>query len=152
MPTFLYIIAESERGPCKIGIGGEPTGRVSSLQCGNPRTLTLHHSRQISHHLPHAVEQLAHAIAGERHRIQREWFDLPVSAAVAAVDAAIERQRSIVVSEYPVEPSRRRKAQVVMVGEKRRLKPPSALYRQRREREAGRAISVAGCSAPMAAS
>lgn len=42
---FIYVIAESNDGPCKIGIGASPEKRRDMLQVGNPRLLRTHYTR-----------------------------------------------------------------------------------------------------------
>ena len=38
---FIYVIAESEIGPCKVGFTLDPRARLQQLQVGNPRRLVL---------------------------------------------------------------------------------------------------------------
>jgi len=88
---YLYVIAETKRGPCKIGFAANPEQRLSLLQCGNPRKLVLEYKREVTGiHDANAVERMAHAHAGERNRLVGEWFDLAVYGAIACVDLAID--------------------------------------------------------------
>lgn len=39
--SYLYIIAQGEGGPVKVGISADPEPRLRQLQTGNPRRLSL---------------------------------------------------------------------------------------------------------------
>lgn len=145
MRQFIYVIAESTSGPCKIGITTDPRFRLSILQNGNPRKLTLAHYKQINYLSRLEYERVAHALAGAAYQLVGEWFDITTDSAVRAVDEACRMMD---------EPGWGEPAQVPMINDMqssyhidmneqpktiiRQLKPPSALYMARREAQRGR--------------
>jgi hypothetical protein len=73
-PQFLYIIAEDDLGPCKIGISNNVDLRLTALQTGNPRRLTVFGRMECGDAT--ALEEIAHE-ALEEFRLSGEWFDVP---------------------------------------------------------------------------
>jgi hypothetical protein len=77
----IYFIQQEDRGPVKIGFG-EPAGRLSELQCGNPQTLYLRATcgggRSEERRLHKALES---------YRVRGEWFDwvYPIPELVAKI-------------------------------------------------------------------
>lgn len=84
----LYVIAEGIDGPCKIGYADRVANRVSSLQSGNPRKLTLYHSQPCAEY--RMAERLAHSLAGYQNCVLNEWFSITVERAIAAVREACD--------------------------------------------------------------
>ncbi|MFW2380926.1 MAG: GIY-YIG nuclease family protein [Acidimicrobiales bacterium] len=73
--TYVYLL-QDEQAATKIGISGDPRGRVASLQTGHPEPLRL--VKAIGCRTTadaRAVERDLH-IHFERHRMNGEWFDL----------------------------------------------------------------------------
>jgi hypothetical protein len=68
-PVFVYFIQDA-RGPVKIGRAGDPLGRMSELQCGNPYDLTL---RAVVLAYTEDVEQRIHDMWQTAH-VRGEWF------------------------------------------------------------------------------
>jgi len=84
----LYVIAESEAGPCKVGFATEVGHRLSNLQSGNHRELRVFYQEMCIR--CRTAERIAHS-ALWRHRRMREWFDVPVTEAIRAVQEACAR-------------------------------------------------------------
>lgn len=84
---FIYVFASGARS--KIGISGDPKTRLFNLQGGSPDTvITLEFSMRGSAGVIRAAERRAHAaLAG--HALGREWFDVAVGVAIAAVKDAL---------------------------------------------------------------
>jgi hypothetical protein len=73
--TFVYLL-QDEQAATKIGISGDPRGRVASLQTGHPEPLRLVKAiRCRTAADARAVERDLHSHF-ERHRMNGEWFDL----------------------------------------------------------------------------
>ena len=73
--TFVYFI-QDEQAATKIGISGNPTQRVATLQTGHPESLILWKTiRCRSAADARAVERDLHSYF-ERQRMNGEWFDL----------------------------------------------------------------------------
>lgn len=71
---MIYFIQEGEDGPVKIGYSKENCERrLSSLQTGNPRQLTLAAVRTGAHGMPAKERELHDRFAA--HRIRGEWFE-----------------------------------------------------------------------------
>jgi len=88
MRQVIYVVAESEAGPCKIGVATNMKVRMVMLQNGNPRKLILAHTREVHWPSRFAVEAIAHALVGELHRLSGEWFEVAIADAIRAVDEA----------------------------------------------------------------
>ncbi len=84
---YVYVIVESEAGPCKIGYGHNPTARALACQAGNPRKLSL--CFQAPSDEPQAVERCARAMIGERNRLCGEWYAVTAEAARLSIERAI---------------------------------------------------------------
>lgn len=82
----LYVISEHQSGPCKIGFAVSPEKRLRTLQEANPRSLALEFQIECSNY--RFGERLAHYRAGIANHIHGEWFNIPVSQAVAVVKQA----------------------------------------------------------------
>ena len=83
---YLYVIAEVEKGPCKIGITDHVTGRLETLQLGNHRELKCFFSERIAEtrRVSRMVETKIHNSLSAR-LIRREWFDCTVEEAKKAI-------------------------------------------------------------------
>lgn len=79
--SYVYVIAENDEGPCKVGIASNPKQRLCMLQIGNPRLLTLRHAEPVAD--AGLVERIAHDLL-RKSAIRGEWF---VTDAVTAIDA-----------------------------------------------------------------
>jgi hypothetical protein len=85
--AFVYVIG-SEIGPKKIGITKSISKRLGQIKCGSPNVVSVLAERALSRHVGFAVEHLVHAVL-IKHKLSGEWFDVPLSVAVATIDKAI---------------------------------------------------------------
>lgn len=88
--TYLYVISESDQGPCKLGFSAVPERRLRQLQTGCAGKLVLFHQEAV----PSAkVKQLERALHGLlRHlKLKGEWFNLSTSDAILEVKHAVIR-------------------------------------------------------------
>ncbi len=84
------IIAETEDGPCKVGISDDPSKRLASLQIGNPRRLSIFslfggYTRREAKDLEgwvHSALYLSH--------IRGEWFDANADEIESIIDKVIK--------------------------------------------------------------
>jgi hypothetical protein len=76
-PHFIYVIAESEAGPCKLGISNDPSKRVRQLQTGHVGQLRLWHAEPAEAAKVKSLERLLHRDL-RHHRVRGEWFNLSV--------------------------------------------------------------------------
>lgn len=83
---YLYVIAESRAGPCKVGYAANVVTRLRTLQTGNSRQLSLIYYQEAANY--RMAERVAHSMLW-RHHIRREWF------AVKGEDAANTVKRAI---------------------------------------------------------
>lgn len=77
---FLYIIAESPQGPCKIGIAGNPHQRLGNMQVGNCRILTIASLWECKRRSAEQMERLLHHLMAKQ-AMRGEWFDISVEEA-----------------------------------------------------------------------
>ncbi len=82
--TYLYVIASSVEGPCKIGYSVQPEKRVRQLQTGHAQTLKLHYSELVPQHEARRIEKQIHTTIGYL-RSRGEWFNITVNDAIAEV-------------------------------------------------------------------
>lgn len=77
MTECIYVIAESQFGPVKIGRSMSPRSRLSSLQTGNPRPLELAGAWMIDDGEAQRAEMTMHAelMAQNGVKLIGEWFD-----------------------------------------------------------------------------
>lgn len=68
-PRFVYVITDPTCA-AKVGVARNPSARLTALQCGNPRPLTLSFALPGSYDL----ESYLHSRA-QRWRVQGEWFE-----------------------------------------------------------------------------
>ena len=88
-PTYLYVIG-AENGPIKIGITGNLTGRLSSIQTGCPFPAIIWFVKPIfSRALAAKHEQTIHMVYRER-RLAGEWFDIDAEQGVEAIQCEID--------------------------------------------------------------
>lgn len=78
----VYVIAESDTGPCKIGFAVDAPARLKFLQAGNPRPLRL--VSCVPHVMHRDIERRVHWALANR-QIHGEWFDVTAADATAAV-------------------------------------------------------------------
>lgn len=84
----LYVIAESPDGPSKIGFATRLANRLTSLQSGNPRKLTLFSQIETTPSEARIVERWAHSLLWAKH-LRNQWFDVPPEDAANAINQAI---------------------------------------------------------------
>ena len=82
---YIYVVAESEFGPCKIGFAERTQHRLGCLQCGNHRKLTLAFEMECPNY--RMAEKIAHRRV-LRKQLRGEWFDITVVEAINAVKQA----------------------------------------------------------------
>lgn len=76
--SYVYLIAEGEEGPVKIGVSKNPGWRICELQSGNPRKLKLIHCwLMMSRSEAFEFEQKMLRQLAER-RMAGEWIDADV--------------------------------------------------------------------------
>ena len=80
---FVYIIAESEAGPVKIGLSCNPRQRKGELQTGNHRE--LHVFAKVWCDDERQLEETLHVHFVSR-RIRGEWFDITATEAAQAAE------------------------------------------------------------------
>jgi len=74
---YVYLIAESEDGPTKIGVSNNVKRRLYALQISNPRTLKCYGARPfITTAEAFDFEAALHDTFSEYH-LRGEWFDIP---------------------------------------------------------------------------
>lgn len=83
---YVYVIADGLGGPCKLGRSDSPVARLTQLQDGNPRELTLYWSIAVDE--PELVEAATHRQL-LKHRVRGEWFAVTVEEAIKAFREAI---------------------------------------------------------------
>lgn len=84
---FVYAITNMS-GQVKIGVSIDPLARLAQLQTASHAPLTLAYAG-ISPSTGYEIEARAHEVLG-KHRMQGEWFNIPVAVAVAALAGAAE--------------------------------------------------------------
>lgn len=79
---YLYIIAETEKGPCKIGVADHVASRIEVLQLGNPRQLKCFFSERVAANRKDSrlLEAKIHNLLAAR-LVRREWFACTVAEA-----------------------------------------------------------------------
>ena len=82
--TYLYVIAATPEGPCKIGFSANPEKRVRQLQTGHAHLLTLQYKQVVPTNEARRIERQIHQTIGYR-RSRGEWFNVDVSEAIAEV-------------------------------------------------------------------
>lgn len=83
--AYVYVIATSSNGPCKVGYSTCPEKRLKLLQAGNPHYLEIF--CQVKSDWSHCIEREAHRLL-RADRMHREWFDVSVDVARGAVSKA----------------------------------------------------------------
>lgn len=86
--VLLYVISETETGPCKIGFADRVYHRLKCLQSGNPRRLTLEFETECANY--RMAEKIAHHRAGHKNNVLGEWFNITPEAAIIAVKVACQ--------------------------------------------------------------
>ena len=87
MPNYIYVIAVSEAGPCKIGHSADPERRLKQLQTGHAGRLTLFHREAIEVPVK-KMERAIHETIGYK-RVLGEWFNVSVAEAVSEIQHAV---------------------------------------------------------------
>lgn len=140
MRQFIYVIAESLTGPCKIGITSDLRRRLDQMQNGNPRKLSLEYQWPIAWGHRLELERVAHALIGARYQLLGEWFDVSVSQAITSVREACRMMSAPEYQEVfdmPLPLTEPRIAAALPPPAPRRVtcKPPSDLFLARRAAE-----------------
>lgn len=99
---FVYLISEPG-GLVKIGCAGNPKGRRSSLQSGNPSRLILEWQTLGNR----ALESALH-VEFSQFRVTGEWFDFQGEDAIALVSGQAERMKREELSRF-INPTRMEK-------------------------------------------
>jgi hypothetical protein len=81
---FLYVIAASSAGPCKLGTSAKPEQRLRQLQTGHAERLQVFHLEAVEADRAALLERLLHRDIGH-HRCFGEWFRLPVAEAIGYI-------------------------------------------------------------------
>lgn len=94
-PLFVYFVQEEDGGPVKIGQAQNPLVRLTELQTGNPRRLTIRALVVAAV----GTERSLHLLWGSTARIRGEWFgdgheDRILELARQASAAQIDSHRS----------------------------------------------------------
>jgi hypothetical protein len=105
--SYVYVVGAAEMfDVVKIGISCMPvaTGRLQSLQTGNPLRLVVWHEEKVLRRFAENVERKAHSILAEK-RLIGEWFKVMPRDAIEIVRASAEpyvelRQSGTAVSPY----------------------------------------------------
>ena len=89
MRCYIYVIGP-EHGPYKVGIAGDPWGRLCDLQVANWNVLVIHALHAIPADAdPLGVESRVHASL-KRSSIRGEWFDGTPAAISRAILAVLD--------------------------------------------------------------
>ncbi len=79
--SYLYVIADNENGPIKLGVSGDPVRRRRELQTGHPRVLRIYYQEEVDAELVYYLENNLHKDINY-HRALNEWFNLSVKNAI----------------------------------------------------------------------
>jgi hypothetical protein len=86
---FLYVMG-TPLGHKKIGLAVNPARRRFSLQTASPTKIDILHTRQLPDPtIAVDIERRAHWLLRE-HRLSGEWFNVPLEAALSAIECAVE--------------------------------------------------------------
>ncbi len=88
METFLYVIAASPEGPCKLGRSNDPERRLRQLQTGHSEYLRLYYREAVDASEVSAMERAVHKVIAFK-RMKGEWFRITVEDAIAEIKHAI---------------------------------------------------------------
>ena len=89
MSGYVYVIAAEYSGPCKIGVARDVESRRRSLQTGSPYVLEAHYAHECANYdEARALERACHARLSDS-RLEGEWYEIPVSKAIDALQAAV---------------------------------------------------------------
>ena len=83
---YLYIIANNELGPVKIGFSNNPEHRLKTLQTGHIDELKIYYKKQFPNAM--TIEKICHSMLNEK-RKRGEWFSLTVEEAISYIEFAI---------------------------------------------------------------
>lgn len=84
MQSYVYVIASSELGPCKIGHSNNPERRLKQLQTGHSETLRIFHKEAVDDFPAAALERVIHETIGYK-RARGEWFAVSTEEAIAEI-------------------------------------------------------------------
>jgi hypothetical protein len=88
--VYLYVISETDQGPCKLGFSATPEKRVRQLQTGAATKLRLFHKEPVPAEKVKALEKALHGLV--RHlKVSGEWFNLSTADAILEVKHAVIR-------------------------------------------------------------
>lgn len=74
---YVYLIAASPEGPCKIGVSSDPRRRLRQLQTAHPEKLQLWHQEPYDGARADLVEAMVHRTLSHK-RTRGEWFSITV--------------------------------------------------------------------------
>lgn len=77
--SYVYLIAESDNGPVKIGVAKNPGARIVELQVGNPKRLRLAGTWALLNRNDAFFVERAVLDEMVRYRLVGEWIDARVS-------------------------------------------------------------------------
>lgn len=97
--AWIYVIAWSPAGPCKVGVAGNPLQRVRGLQVACPFVLKTHRAFLFSTENAYLIEKALLADL-KAHALQGEWVMLSVEETVIALAGAINAARVLPEDEY----------------------------------------------------
>lgn len=101
MTNYIYVIASSETGPCKIGRSSDPDRRLKQLQTGHAVKLRVFYREEITDNLVSKMERIIHKAIGIK-RMSGEWFS------ITPHDAILELRHAIILYEESLLSARER--------------------------------------------
>jgi hypothetical protein len=84
--SFVYLIAENEFGPVKVGVANNPDVRIKELQGGNPKRLRLAGSWKMPDRSDAFGVERAVLDEMSLYRLAGEWLDADVLGLTAVVE------------------------------------------------------------------
>jgi hypothetical protein len=82
---YLYVIAQGDSGPCKVGISQKPRQRLAALQTASPHKLKLYEVWYFANGEQIEAESLAHASLCDC-PLSGEWFDCGPEKAIERIN------------------------------------------------------------------
>ena len=112
--TWVYVMHWQDRGPCKVGVAGDPLQRKRELQGGNPYRLKMFDALGFNS-ADLAFEMERATLARLKHcRLSGEWLDAtPIQVRDAVLECVAKRglrPRQWKEPQKPVDPERARRA------------------------------------------
>lgn len=85
---YVYVIAASKEGPCKVGKANDPEKRLRTLQTGHPHALALCHVEPIGTAASVVERAVQHALKLKKTGGGEEWFEITPEEARLVIRAA----------------------------------------------------------------